>query len=130
MFKVVFQCIPAVSILCFDPFSPFQYSPLLLPYQPPFFLTAFNTNNYICYLHSCLDQQSESQPCNYIRDLSVTKLPNFQPSSLGLLLTESIQSAPSFPKAQQQIFNQEILFSEVLHFLDKKYKEKEKKETE
>jgi hypothetical protein len=36
MFKGVFQCIPSVGILYFDPFNPFHYFPLPL-YCPPFF---------------------------------------------------------------------------------------------
>jgi hypothetical protein len=50
MFKEVSQCIPAVSILYFGPFSPFHYSPLPL-YLQAHFSTAFNTHPYILYLH-------------------------------------------------------------------------------
>jgi hypothetical protein len=37
IFKGVFQCIPTMSILYFDPFNPFHCCPLPLLSHPPFF---------------------------------------------------------------------------------------------
>jgi hypothetical protein len=54
MFRGVFQCILAVSVLYFGPFNSFHCSPLpfyLLP--PPHFSIAFNKYLYILYLHRC-----------------------------------------------------------------------------